>query len=70
MGMPADPLDFDERAARIRQLIADAARKEQEHRFGPWQLAAAVLTAFAGATVAAGALIGVGVTLAKVFHFT
>jgi hypothetical protein len=66
----ADPnrLNLEEAVARIRQLTADAARKEQEHRFGPWQISAAVLSAFAAATVAAGALIGAGVALATYLH--
>ena len=54
--------------ARIRQLLADAARREQEHRFGGWQIGAAVLAAFATAAAAAGGLIIAGVALAKYLH--
>lgn len=58
-------LTLEEANARIRQLKADAARREQERRFGGWQIGAAVLAAFATAAAAAGGLIIAGVALAK-----
>lgn len=60
-----DPTTLDEATARIRQLMADARRKEQERRFGPWQIAATVLAAFSTAAAAAGGLIVAGVALAR-----
>jgi hypothetical protein len=43
-----------EQIAKIRQLLADASRKQQEYRFASWQLAIGGLTAGA-AIFAAGA---------------
>jgi hypothetical protein len=43
-----------EQIAKIRQLLADTGRKQQEYRFAPWQLAISGLTAGA-AIFAAGA---------------
>ncbi|MFM2100239.1 MAG: hypothetical protein RLZZ366_1778 [Pseudomonadota bacterium] len=43
-----------EQIAKIRQLLTDTSRKQQEYRFAPWQMAIGGLTAGA-AIFAAGA---------------
>ena len=52
--IPSPELDTLEQIAKIRQLLADADRKQQEYRFAPWQLVITGLTAGA-ALFAAGA---------------
>lgn len=57
--MASEPIDTNaftqrEQLARIDQLLADAARKQQEIRLAPWALVASGLTAGA-AIFAAGA---------------
>jgi hypothetical protein len=50
-------LDLQEQIAHIDQMLADAARKRQEIRFAPWQLAIAGMTSGA-ALFAAGVAFG------------
>jgi len=54
-----EPLDMREQLAHIDQMLADAARKRQEIRFAPWQLALAGMTAGAGFMAAGAAIFAV-----------